>query len=170
MFLFKNHAWGFSKVFTDLLSTVSCRTLFVSAENTCHTKCIYIFILGGTVPFRSAVKNIIKQHLIYNLFEMLLCSLCFHLRGLTVISPYPFPPVTPAKQTSGNTFPHLFSEISYLPYRCLSASGFLKCTFVVSQGWTVVMSKNTGSSSSSSPTPVKAASGAIIFPLFIPTH
>ncbi|KAK5912497.1 hypothetical protein CesoFtcFv8_002364 [Champsocephalus esox] len=45
--------------------------------------------------------------------------------GLTVISPYPFLPVTPAKQTSG---------------------------------WTVVMSKNTGSSSSSSPTPVKAAS------------
>ncbi|XP_034079776.1 uncharacterized protein LOC117551150 isoform X1 [Gymnodraco acuticeps] len=48
--------------------------------------------------------------------------------GLTVISPYPFPPVTPAKQTSG---------------------------------WTVVMSKNTGSSSSSSPTPVKAASAEI---------
>ncbi|XP_033995004.1 uncharacterized protein LOC117489647 [Trematomus bernacchii] len=48
--------------------------------------------------------------------------------GLTVISPYPLPPVTPAKQTSG---------------------------------WTVVMSKNTGSSSSSSPTPVKAASAEI---------
>ncbi|KAJ4926905.1 hypothetical protein JOQ06_014649 [Pogonophryne albipinna] len=48
--------------------------------------------------------------------------------GLTVISPYPFTPVTPAKQTSG---------------------------------WTLVMSKNTGSSSSSSPTPVKAASAEI---------